>query len=109
MSRFLVFDQATANAVQSRTGVPAAFDPAAADPASILAGALGSEAAIAVVPAGKPGKALLLRLSRPPMPPKPEPKPASSLAPAGFLGLTDAIDMDGEPEQPRKWWRKILG
>ncbi len=109
MSRFLVFDQATANAVQSRTGVPAAIDSAAADPASILARALVSQAAIAVVPAGKPGKALLMRLSRAQVPPKPESKPASSLAPAGFLGLTDAVDMDSEPEQPRKWWRKVLG
>jgi hypothetical protein len=44
--------------------------------------------------------------------PQPKPIPAktpSNLAPAGFLGLSDSIDMDSEPEQPKKWWQKIIG
>jgi hypothetical protein len=40
----------------------------------------------------------------------PPARPASNLAPAGFLGLSDSIDMDTEPEsnRPKKWWQKIL-
>jgi hypothetical protein len=134
MSRWIVFDNATADAVQSRWGVRPEIH--AEERGEILQMVLKSRAAVAVGPASEPGKVLLIRMSRPqppttsmprkpasnlaqPTPAKPmsnltppaPAKPASNLAPAGFLGLSDSIDMDSndEPERPKKWWQKILG
>jgi hypothetical protein len=128
MSRWIVFDEQTADAVQSRCGLRPEVH--ADERGEILQMVLQSRAAVAVGPAPQSGKALLIRMTRPqhqatrqtvhklPSPPPPQltpptpetPKPASNLAPAGFLGLTDSIDMDSEPEsdRPKKWWQRIL-
>ena len=118
MSRWIVFDQQTADAVQSRCGVRPELH--ADERGEILQMVLQSRAAVAVGPASQPGKALLIRMTRPerepaqkvssPPAPSETTKPASNLAPAGFLGLSDSIDMDSEPEpdSPEKWWQKIL-
>lgn len=108
MSRWIVFDQPTADAVESRAGVRPELRVDAAVPAKIMELALNSRASLAVMPGEHPGSALLMRVSRRQLPPPSTPKPASNLAPAGFLGLSDAVDMDSEPEQPKKWWQKIL-
>lgn len=108
MIRCLVFDRATADAIRARTGLAAEIDSAAGDPASILQRALQSQAAVALVPTGKPGKVLLMHMVHRPVANATAPKPASNLAPAGFLGLSDAIDMDSEPSSPNKWWQKLL-
>ena len=128
MSRWIVFDHQTADAVQSRCGLRP--EVRADERGEILQMVLQSRAAVAVGPAPQSGKALLIRMTRPerhaarepeqqvPSPPAPPvtppapatPQPASNLAPAGFLGLSDSIDMDSEPEpdRPKKWWQKIL-
>lgn len=112
MSRWIVFDQTTADAVQTHWGVRPELR--AQERGEILEMVLHSRAAIAVGPAPQPGKVLLIRTSRPQPPrtppPMPPARPASNLAPAGFLGLSDSIDMDTEPEsnRPKKWWQKIL-
>jgi hypothetical protein len=106
MSRWIVFDSATANAVQSRWGVRPEVH--AEERGEIMRMVLQSRAAVAVGPAAQPGKVLLVRISRQQRPPTSPAKPASTLAPAGFLGLSDSIDMDTEPQRPKKWWRKIL-
>ena len=109
MSRWIVFDQATANTVQSRCGIRPEVQ--VDERGEILQMALKSRAAVAVGPASQPGKVLLIRISRQERSQtSPTSKSASNLAPAGFLGLTDSIDMDTEPEPERlkKWWQKIL-
>jgi hypothetical protein len=109
MSRWIVFDQATADTVHSRCGVRPELH--ADERGEILQMVLKSRAAVAVGPASQPGKVLLVRTRRQERPQAPPPaRAASNLAPAGFLGLSDSIDMDTEPEpeQPKKWWRKIL-
>jgi hypothetical protein len=106
MSRWIVFDHATADAVHSRWSVHPEVH--AEERGEIMQMVLQSRAAVAVGPAAQPGKVLLIRMTRQQCPPATPPKPASRLAPAGFLGLSDSIDLDTEPQQPKKWWRKIL-
>jgi hypothetical protein len=108
MSRWIVFDQTTADALHAHWGMRPELR--AEERGEILQMVLQSRAAIAVGPAPQPGKVLLIRTSRPQPPPTPPAKPASNLAPAGFLGLSDSIDMDTDPEsdRPKKWWQKIL-
>jgi hypothetical protein len=109
MSRWIVFDQPTADAVETRAGVrPEVRDDAVA-PARIMELALNSRASLAVIPGEAAGSAVLMRVTRRQASPQPTgAKPAASLAPAGFLGLSDGVDMDSEPERPKKWWQKIL-
>ena len=106
MSRWIVFDHATANAVQSRRGVRPEVH--AEERGEIMQMVLQSRAAVAVGPAAQPGKVLLIRMTRQERPPTTSAKPASNLAPAGFLGLSDSIDMDTEPERPKKRWQNFL-
>lgn len=106
MSRWIVFDQRTADAVQSRSGIRPEIR--ADQPGMIMAMAVNSRAAVAVLPAAETGHLLLMRVTRSPAMPA-APKVSSNLAPTGFLGLSDSIDMDSEPEQPKRWWQKITG
>jgi hypothetical protein len=106
MSRCIVFDQHTADAVQSRSGIRPEIR--ADQPGALMAMAVNSRAALAVLPAAEPGHVLLMRVSRPQARPA-APKVSSNMVPTGFLGLSDSIDMDSEPEQPKKWWQKITG
>jgi hypothetical protein len=109
MSRWIVFDQPTADAVESRAGLRPELRAEAVASPKIVELALNSQASLAVIPGEQPGRAILMRVSHQARRPQPAaPKPASNLAPAGFLGLSDGIDMDTEPEQPKKWWQKIL-
>ncbi len=104
MSRWIVFDQPAAAAVKSRCGATAEVrEPAA----NLLAETVQAEAAVAVLPSPTPGKLLVMRTSRTHAARRPV-EPASNLAPSGFLGLSDTIDMDSEPESPKKWWQKII-
>jgi hypothetical protein len=109
MSRWLVFDQATADSVETRSGIRPEVRAGAVVPAKIVELALNSRAALAVVPGEAPGSAVLMRVTRfGPIAAATTAKTAANLAPAGFLGLSDGIDMDSEPEKPKKWWQKIL-
>ncbi len=105
MSRWIVFDQPAAEAVKSQCGVKAEVRERTAN---LLAEAVQAETAVAVLPSPAPGKVLVMRSSRSHAAPR-RAEQASNLAPSGFLGLTDAIDMDSEPEPPKKWWQKIIG
>ncbi len=106
MGRWIVFDQGAAEAVQRRSESPQiGTDEQASD---ILEKVLHCRAAIAVVPAAARDNVVVMRIRRMPAPPAVD-AAASKLAPAGFLGLSDTIDMDEEPEPPKKWWRKVLG
>ncbi len=107
MSRWFVFDQATKNEVRSRLGVDPEMGNDPRHATNVLTMAISSQPAVAVVPAAQ-GKVLVMR-TRPAESPQPKTETSSRLAPAGFLGLTDTIDMETEPEQPKKWWQKILG
>ena len=106
MSRCIVFDPATARAVQSHLRIRPEIRTD--QPGTILEIVENSRAVVAVAPATEPGNVLLIRVTRQERTQTPEKTP-SNLAPAGILGLTDSIDMDSEPEQPKKWWRKIIG
>ena len=108
MSRCIVFDRSTADAVRARTGLPAEIHSDTGNSRSILAAAVQSRAAVAVLPAPSSNRVVVMRFTRQQRPPMPPPQPDTRLAPAGFLGLSDSIDMDSEPEQPKKWWQKIL-
>lgn len=105
MSRWIVFDERTAEAVESQSGIrPEIRDRSG----TILAMAIASPAAVAVLPAAEPGHVLLMRVNRP-QPAAVPVKAASNMVAAGFLGLSDSIDMDSEPERPKGWWQKITG
>ena len=110
MTRWIVFDHPTADTVQASTGIRPEVrggDGAACD--RVVELALNSRAALAVVPGEQPGNAVLMRVTRPqPGRRSSPPRTTSNLAPAGFLGLSDGIDMESEPEQPKKWWQRIL-
>ncbi len=108
MSRWIVFDQPTADMVESSTGIrPEVRGDATAD--AVVELALNSPTALAVLPDEQPGNAVLMRVTRPqPGRRSSPPRTTSNLAPAGFLGLSDGIDMVSEPEQPVKWWQRIL-
>ncbi|MGI9103695.1 MAG: hypothetical protein ACR2IF_14750 [Terriglobales bacterium] len=106
MNRWIVFDQPTANAVKTQSGDNAEVRPASQ--AKVVAGVLGAQHAVGVLPTGTPGKVLLMHAQRRQRP-QGQPKRDNHLAPAGFLGLSDSIDMDTEPEPPKKWWKKITG
>jgi hypothetical protein len=109
MSRWLVFDEPTADAVQTRGGIRPEVSADAVAPARVMELALNSGASLAVVPGEEPGSAVLMRVTRRQSSPKGSAvNPASHMAPAGFLGLSDGIDMDTELERPKKWWQKIL-
>ncbi len=107
MSRWIVFDQAAADAVQSR-GVRPETRADADQPGKIVSMAVDARSAVAMVPTGIAGKVLVMSLRRA-APAPTQRQTASNMAPAGFLGLSDTIDMDSEPEQPTKWWQKIIG
>ncbi len=105
MSRWIIFDQAAAEAVKSQCGVSAEMREHATN---LLAETVQAETAVAVLPSPTPGKLLVMRTSRSHALRRPAVS-SSNLAPSGFLGLTDAIDMDSEPEPPKTWWQKIIG
>jgi hypothetical protein len=109
MSRWIVFDESTAHAVQTSAGVQPEIRPEAVKPGKFFDIALDSRASVAIMPGEHPGGAILMRVSRREQRPEAAVgSPASNMAPAGFLGLSDTVDMDREPERPRKWWQKIL-
>ncbi len=108
MGRWIVFDQPAADAVRSQCGVYAEIRRGAEHMPNLVALAEESQSAVAVAPGCTPGKLLVMRFHRSASSKAAEQK-SSQLAPAGFLGLSDSIDMDSEPEQPKKWWQKIIG
>jgi hypothetical protein len=111
MSRWIVFDRATAEVVESKTGSPVERRNIedAARPGSIVAlAAAASGAAIAVVPADDGEHALVMRFTRPERPQAHVEVPVTHVAPGGFLGLADEVVLEDEPAQPKKWWQKIL-
>ncbi len=106
MSRWIVFDQAGADAVQHRSGSSPEIRTGGDQASEIISMALQSRGAVAVLPAAAGPNAVLIRIHARQAPPAPD--ASSKMAPAGFLGLSDTIDMDDEPEPPKKWWQKIL-
>ncbi|MGZ4817700.1 MAG: hypothetical protein ACXVZJ_03690 [Terriglobales bacterium] len=109
MSRWIVFDESTAHAVQTSTGVQPEIRPGAVKPGKFFDLALESRASVAIMPGEHEGGAILMRVSRREQSRETAAgSPASNMAPAGFLGLSDGVDMDSEPERPKKWWQKIL-
>ncbi len=121
MTRWIVFDQATAAAVASKAGGHAELCNAGAEqPGDVLAMAPADGTAIAVVPGEDSEHALLMRITRrAPQPARAEPRtsppaqavlPGARVAPGGFLGLADEVVLDDEeePQPPKKWWQKIL-
>lgn len=112
MGRWVVFDQATAAALESKTAgsveVRSDFDALSDSVVGLAAAAPGT--AIAVVPAADSEHALLLRFTRNPRPAHATAAPPSGtrVAPGGFLGLADEVVLEDEPAPPKKWWQKIL-
>lgn len=119
MSRWIVFDESSAHAVQTSAGVQPEIRPETVKAGKFFDMALESRASVAIMPGEHARGAILMRVSRreqsretaagsPASNIAPARRPTSNMAPAGFLGLSDGIDMDSEPEQPKKWWQKIL-
>jgi hypothetical protein len=122
MARCFAFDKPTAQAISRDFHMLAFCDPDA-DP---ISSALCSTTATALLfmPAASPNRILVAKLQRKPVPSSfPEPhqrKPIASTVPepqmtdpssfeaTGFLGLTDRLVYEAEPETARKWWQKIL-
>ena len=129
MGRFIVFDRASASAVRVRTGAKPELRQEPIRAGNFLDLAVRASTSVAVMPGEQPGTAILMRvLSREhhaepvhieqnQVSAKPssavedkryEKQADSGLAPSGFLGLSDSVDMDSEPEKPKKWWQKLL-
>jgi len=112
MSRWVVFDQATADAVPPPAGssLELHHDPQM-QPASVVALAMGATgSSVALVPAADGEHTLVMRFlrhSRPQPAAKPQ-QSATRTAPAGFLGLSDELVLDDQPEPPKNWWQKLL-
>lgn len=122
MGRLIVFDQEAASAVRERIGVEPELRRESIRASRFLELAI-VKSSIAVMPGEQPGTAIVMRVLRRELPGETaqvlQANPASSgsadrypdggnLAPAGFLGLSDSIDMETEPEKPKKWWQKLL-
>ncbi len=129
MSRTIVFDRATADALRERTGVQPELRQESIRATKFLEMMVLSESSVAVMPGEEPGTAILMRVLRQeqrkamarvpqveavdaassdPPPPAAKRDQSGVLAPSGFLGLYDSVDMDTEPEKPKKWWQKLL-
>ncbi len=115
MKRWIVFDAATAAAVESKTNSQAELRDIDAEQATgILAEMLSASGpAVAIVPARSGKHALVMRLTRNARPSVQEQLPATPIfgahvAPGGFLGLADELVLEDEPQPPKKWWQKIL-
>ncbi len=108
MNHWIVFDEPTADAVRTVSeGEP---EIRRAAEANLLATILEAPRAVALLPADAFGNVLVIHARRQEPGQSQKPTPSQrNLAPAGFLGLSDSIDMDSEPEPPKKWWRKITG
>ncbi len=115
MKRWIVFDAATAAAVESTTNSRAELRDADAGQATgILAEVLSASGpAVAIVPTSSRERVLVIRLTRNARPSVQEQVPATPIsgarvAPGGFLGLADELVLEDEPQPPKKWWQKIL-
>lgn len=112
MNRWIVFDQATANAASQGTH-PVDRRGGHEEAAALSEAVRQSSATVLVMPASN-GRALVAKITRP------QPAPVRSIddtrlhgpnvtyAPTGFLGLDDTVVMEEPPARPKKWWEKIL-
>lgn len=111
MSRWIVFDQATAASVETKTSSRVELRAPSDESAGIVGMAAATPgAAVALVPATEPGHALVMRFTQNETRPT-QTSPLTSgahFAPGGFLGLADEVVLEDEPAPPRKWWQKIL-
>ncbi len=115
MSRWTVFDDATAAAAKER-GAEARLRPADSVAEAVAEAFRGQRPTIAVFPGDRSGQAVVLRIERPTRSATANPQaaerkgdPKVSYAATGFLGLTDEIvTEESEPPAPKKWWQKIL-
>jgi len=111
MSRWIVFDQATADAVQESTGNSVELhDGSEVETANVVALAIAAPGPSVALLASGSEHTLVMRFTR-----RSRPQAAAQphalttrTAPAGFLGLSDEIVLDDQAEAPKKWWQKIL-
>lgn len=101
MARWIAFDEESTAAAALRTKAAVTFQPGDALRSALSNGQHG----IVIMPTDEAGQLTLLRLR--PNVPMPAEVPAAR-EPTGFLGLSDRLIVEQEPEPSRKWWQRIL-